>query len=105
MDELGRLFAESGCTTAVIVTPHDVHVEGNFAVVTSGRIGGRATDRPLSLALLEAARAAGLPAVGVSYGGNDPVEADMPLDWGTEVPLECVRAERVVVVAPARDRP
>ena len=29
----------------------------------------------------------------------------MPLDWGTEVPLRFVRAKRVVVVAPARDRP
>jgi aromatic ring-opening dioxygenase LigB subunit len=42
---------------------------------------------------------------GVSYGGNDPAEAELPLDWGTEVPLQFVRASRVVVVAPARDRP
>jgi aromatic ring-opening dioxygenase LigB subunit len=105
MDELGRRFDGSGCTTAVVVTPHNVHVDGHFAVVTSGRVGGHATERSLSAALLDAARAAGLPAVGVSYGGNDPVEAEMPLDWGTEVPLEFVRAERIVVVAPARDRP
>jgi aromatic ring-opening dioxygenase LigB subunit len=29
----------------------------------------------------------------------------MPLDWGTEVPLTFMRAQRVVVVAPARDLP
>jgi aromatic ring-opening dioxygenase LigB subunit len=29
----------------------------------------------------------------------------MPLDWGSEVPLQFVHAKRVVVVAPARDRP
>ena len=29
----------------------------------------------------------------------------MPLDWGAEVPLQFVRTPRVVVVAPARDRP
>jgi aromatic ring-opening dioxygenase LigB subunit len=50
-------------------------------------------------------RAAGLPVVGVSYGGNDEAAGQMPLDWGTEVPLSFVRAARVVVVAPARDRP
>jgi aromatic ring-opening dioxygenase LigB subunit len=105
MDELGRRFQSSGCTTAVVVTPHNVHVEGHFAVVTAGRVGGHATDRELSRTLLAEARAAGLPAVGVSYGGNDPVEAEMPLDWGTEVPLDFVHAERLVVVAPARDRP
>jgi aromatic ring-opening dioxygenase LigB subunit len=27
----------------------------------------------------------------------------MPLDWGTEVPLDFMRAKRIVVVAPARD--
>ena len=31
--------------------------------------------------------------------------AEFPLDWGTEVPLAFVGAPRVVVVAPARDRP
>jgi aromatic ring-opening dioxygenase LigB subunit len=105
MDELGRRFEASRCTTAVVVTPHNVHVDGNFAVVTSGRVGAYATDRALSLSLLESARGAGLPAVGVSFGGNDPVEAEMPLDWGTEVPLDFAPAERIVVVAPARDRP
>ena len=30
----------------------------------------------------------------------------MPLDWGTEIPLDFApRAARVVVVSPARDRP
>ncbi len=105
MDELGSRFEHSGCTTAVVITPHNVHVDGHFAVVTSGRVGDHATDRALSLDLVAAAKTAGIPALGVSYGGNDPVEAEMPLDWGTEVPLDFVRAERVVVVAPARDRP
>ena len=59
------------------------------------------TDRELAAALLEA----DLPILGVSYGGNDAATAEMPLDWGTEVPLTFMRAKRVVVVAPARDRP
>src|SRR5581483_73785 len=46
-----------------------------------------------------------LPILGVSYGGNDPAGAEMPADWGTEVPLTFMRATRIVVVAPARDRP
>lgn len=105
MDELGRRFESAACTTAVVVTPHNVHVEGHFAVVTAGRVGPHATDRGLAQDLVTAGKAAGLPVVGVSYGGNDPVEAELPLDWGTEVPLHFLRAERVVVVAPARDRP
>jgi aromatic ring-opening dioxygenase LigB subunit len=105
MEELGRRFAASGCETAVVVTPHNVHVEGHFAVVTSRRVGDHETDRPVAEAVLVAARAAGLPVVGVSYGGNVAAAAEMPLDWGTEIPLRFVRPKRVVVVAPARDRP
>ena len=102
MEELGRR-----CTTdtVVLVTPHNVHVEGHFAVVTAGSIGEYEIDRALAEAVIEHARAERLPAVGVSYGGNDPNEAEHPLDWGTEVPLRFLRPRNVVVVAPARDRP
>jgi aromatic ring-opening dioxygenase LigB subunit len=105
MDELGRRFAASGCEAVVVVTPHNVHVEGHFAVVTAGRVGEHETDRALAGDLVAAIRTAGLPVVGVSYGGNDPAEAELPLDWGTEVPLHFVHAARIVVVAPARDLP
>jgi aromatic ring-opening dioxygenase LigB subunit len=105
MAELGRRFDEASPDSTVVMTPHNVHVDGHFAVVTAARVGHVATDRELATAIVAALRGAGLPAVGVSYGGNDPSEAEMPLDWGTEVPLGFMRAERVVVVSPARDRP
>jgi aromatic ring-opening dioxygenase LigB subunit len=103
MEELGRRY--DGTSTVVVVTPHNVHVEGHFAVSVSARVGEHEVDRELALRLVDEIRVAGLPVVGVSYGGNDPCEAELPLDWGTEVPLRYVRARRVVVIAPARDRP
>ncbi len=105
MVELGRRFDRAVVDSTVVVTPHNVHVEAHFAVVTAGRVGHVETDRDLAIATLGALRDEGLAAVGVSYGGNDPAEAEMPLDWGTEVPLAFMRAERAVVVSPARDRP
>jgi aromatic ring-opening dioxygenase LigB subunit len=85
----------------VVVTPHSVHVEGHYAVVISGTVGEHKTDRATADALIEC----GLPILGVSYGGNDPATAEFPIDWGAEVPLEFVKAPKVVVVSPARDRP
>jgi aromatic ring-opening dioxygenase LigB subunit len=105
MEELGRRFDAAAPETTVVVTPHNVHVEGHFAVVTAGRVGETASDRALAASLLEALRADGIPALGVSYGGNNAVEAEMPVDWGTSTPLSFMRAERIVVVSPARDRP
>jgi aromatic ring-opening dioxygenase LigB subunit len=105
MEELRHRCEAAAPEAVVVVTPHNVHVEGHFAVVVSARMGGHEVDRELAAAVLAALRAERLPAAGVSYGGNDPAEAEMPLDWGTEVPLRYVQAPRVVVVSPARDRP
>ena len=99
MEELGRRFRAATPDVAVVVTPHNVHVDGHFAVVASSRIGEWECDRDLVHRLL----ASDLPILGVSYGGNDASQAQMPLDWGTEVPLSFMPATRVVVVAPARD--
>ena len=104
MEELGRRLAAAAAESVVVVSPHTVHVEGHYAVVVAARVGRFETDRGLAAALVDAIRTAGLPVVGVSYGGNDPLEAELPLDWGTEVPLRFLPAERIVLVAPARDR-
>jgi aromatic ring-opening dioxygenase LigB subunit len=111
MEELGRRFETAAPDAAIVVTPHNVHVEGHFAVVVAGKVRawetGREwdTDRELAGAVLAALRNEGLPAVGISFGGNDAAGAEHPSDWGTEVPLEHLHAQRIVVVSPARDRP
>jgi aromatic ring-opening dioxygenase LigB subunit len=101
MEELGRRAAAAQPDVVVVVTPHSVHVDGHYAVITSGTIGEHETDAATAHALLEA----DLPILGVSYGGNDPPTAEFPIDWGAEIPLEFVEAPRVVVVSPCRDRP
>jgi len=100
MEELGRRCAAAEPETAIVLTPHNVHVEGHFAVVTAARVGEWETDRELAQRLLRVE----LPILGVSYGGNDPAQAQMPIDWGTEIPLQSLTAPRIVVVCPARDR-
>jgi aromatic ring-opening dioxygenase LigB subunit len=118
MEELGRRLERAGPDVVVVATPHNVHVEGAFAVVTAATIAGPvgyeeagdvlscAVDRELAARALQELRAAGLPAVGISFGGNDPAEAEMPIDWGTAIPLAFLGgdARPVVVLSPARDR-
>jgi aromatic ring-opening dioxygenase LigB subunit len=105
MGELGRRFEVSAPEATIVVTPHNVHVEGHFAVVTAARVGAFETDRALAAAAIDVLRVDGIPVVGVSYGTNDAAAAELPADWGTEVPLEHLPRRPVVVVSPARDRP
>jgi aromatic ring-opening dioxygenase LigB subunit len=126
MSELSRRFEASGAEATVLLTPHNVHVEGSFAVVLAGSLKGRLgdflpggaadleltcpVDSDLSESVLAGIRKADLPAVGVSFGGNNRHEAIMPMDWGTLVPLWHMGGRAnppvaAVVVSPARDRP
>ena len=104
MQELGRRFDASGCETRDRRHPAQ-RARRRPLRRRHAAASGRTRPTGRSRASLRRSARTGLPVVGVSYGGNDPAEAEHPLDWGTEVPLEFVRARRIVVVAPARDRP
>ena len=57
MQELGRRYAAAvGGGTAVVVSPHSVHVEGHFAVAVPARVGEHEVDRAAALALVDADR-------------------------------------------------
>jgi aromatic ring-opening dioxygenase LigB subunit len=58
--------------------------------------------------LLDAATRRKLPVIGANYGTFDGVTSDMPMDWGTLVPLlfitpECRPKPKVVIVTPSRE--
>ena len=105
MEEVGRRLAGAQPEALAVVTPHNVHVEGHFAVITAAQIDECEVDRRLAAAAVESLRAAGLPVVGVSFGGNDPAESVAPMDWGISVPLPFLPTVPLVAVSPARDRP
>jgi aromatic ring-opening dioxygenase LigB subunit len=122
LEELGRRFAAAAPDTIVVLTPHNVHIDESLAVIVAGRLEGvvgdagreialtSQVDVDLALGLLHELDAAGIPATAVSYGGNRPTEASMPMDWGALIPLWYMggRAEpapRIVLVSPARGLP
>jgi aromatic ring-opening dioxygenase LigB subunit len=123
LEDLSQRFAAAKPDTTVVFTPHNVHVEGHFAVLVAARAAGSLADWdapgvelacPLDTALadvlVDALRADGIPVVGVSYGANDSSAATAPLDWGALIPLWFMggRADPqvpAVVASPARDRP
>jgi aromatic ring-opening dioxygenase LigB subunit len=117
MEELGRRFAAAAPEAAIVLTPHGVHVDGHFAVVRSQSLAGDAAewtsadtryegpgDPELADACVRAMQAAGLPALGVTFGSTAAGSSTMPLDWGAAIPLRFMSAP-AVVVTPCRERP
>lgn len=120
---LGERFDAARPETTIVLTPHNVHVEGHFAVVLAGTIAGSlaeldapdvALSCPVDLELAAASVAAirddDIPIVGTSFGANDPDAATAPMDWGVLIPVWVMGGRDeppvpVVVVSPARDRP
>ena len=122
MEELGRLFEGAKPDVAVVATPHNVHICNALGVVVANRVAGRlngvtppiqldlASDTQLAWRVLESLGAAGLSAVGVSFGSNDLATAVAPMDWGALIPLWFMGGRgtppvQVVVVTPSRDLP
>jgi len=123
MEELGRRFDAARPDATIVLTPHNVHVDGHFAVVLAGNIAGTLADweapavelscpvdLELAVAVVTALHDDGIPVVGVSFGANDPGAATAPLDWGALIPLWVMGGRSkpqvpVVVMSPARDRP
>jgi aromatic ring-opening dioxygenase LigB subunit len=123
MEELSRRFDEASPAATIVLTPHNVHVTGHFAVVVAATVSGSLADwdapgielacpvdAELAADVVAALERDGIPAVGVSFGANDAAAATAPLDWGALIPLWFMggRAEPqvpVVVATPARDRP
>jgi aromatic ring-opening dioxygenase LigB subunit len=121
--ELGRRFDAAAPEATIVLSPHNVHVEGHFAVVLAGTLSGSlaefdapeiALSCPVDVELATQAIVAlhdeGIPVVGASFGANDPGAATAPMDWGVLIPLWFMggRSEPqvpAVVVSPARDRP
>ncbi len=121
-EELGRRFAAAAPEAVVVLTPHNVHVDGSMAVIVAGHVEGAVgqngreitltsrVDIELAFSILGNLTRAGIPSTGVSYGGNRPTEASMPMDWGALIPLwymggRSEPAVEVVLVSPARDLP
>src|SRR6266571_104543 len=120
---LAQRFDAARPDATIVLTPHNVHVDGAFAVVVSAELHGSLedwttqpvelrcpVDRELAVETVVALHDEGIPAVGISFGGNDPETAVAPLDWGALIPLWYLggRSEPpipAVVVSPARDRP
>ena len=123
LNELGRRFDAAQPETTIVLTPHNVHVAGHFAVVLAGTLVGRlaefeapevelscTVDLELATESVVALHDEGVPVVGASFGANDPGAAAAPMDWGVLIPLWYMGGRSdpqipAVVVSPARDRP
>ena len=120
LERLGRRYDAARPESVVVATPHNVHIPGSVGVVVAARVAGRLSGAPPSIALdvpcdtdlawriLGELGAAGVPSVGISFGGNDPATAVAPMDWGVLIPLWFMGGRKdapipTVVVTPARD--
>ncbi|MDX6477183.1 MAG: hypothetical protein QOH95_2694 [Gaiellaceae bacterium] len=110
MEELTRRFEAARPEAVILVTPHGTLLDGHFGVVRSGQLSEHPSEfiaeehlysgpgaPELAQACLDALRQEGLPAVGMTFGTTVTGESEMPIDWGTSIPLTFMRAPAVVV--------
>ena len=109
--------------TIVIATPHNLRLWKQICVVTSHNSSGELTsenqksislkvkcDIEFSHKLLTKASKRRLPVVGANYGSADGETSDMPMDWGSLIPLWFILSKkcgkpRISIVTPSREIP
>lgn len=125
MERLAQEITGLQPDTLVIATPHNLRLHGHIGVITSEFASGAlpmfepgpvrakisvTCDRVLAEALLKRAASRRIPAVGANYATAAGTHSNMPLDWGTLVPLWFFlrgqeRPPKVVIVTPSRELP
>jgi len=121
--KIAKDIQETRPHTIVIASPHNLRLQNNIAIVTAenstgelkGSRGKRVSlklkcDREFAQDLLRVSTRKGLPVVGANYGTAEGPASDIPMDWGTLVPMWFVAKEervkaRTVIVAPSREIP
>jgi aromatic ring-opening dioxygenase LigB subunit len=115
MRELARRLAASGAEAVIVATPHGTLLDGHFGVVRSAELSEHPNqfvagerlyrgpgDAELADACVRGLRAAGLPALGLTFGTSYAGGSVMPIDWGAGIPLTFLRVP-AVVVTPCRE--
>jgi aromatic ring-opening dioxygenase LigB subunit len=122
MKRLASEMKEARPDTIVIASPHNLKLEKRIGVIvaenSSGKVGRPGAqialkakcDLELAHAFLTASERAGIPVVGANYGTASGPLSDLPMDWGTLIPLwyflrlNHLRSQ-IVIVTPSREIP
>jgi len=121
MEKLAKRIIHSHPDTVVIATPHNLRLWKHICTVTSENSSGKLEgsnrkcislrvhcDVDVSRQLLAEALRKGLPVVGANYGSAEGSTSDMPMDWGSFIPLWFLRRSRnlkVTIITPSREIP
>lgn len=110
----------------VVAIPHNLRIYGHLAVITTRYASGTwigekgeisvsiICDRDFAWSIYREAIDAGLPIVAVNFGAVDGEFSNMPLDWGTIIPLWFIKKRykatgketpKTIIVTPTREIP
>jgi aromatic ring-opening dioxygenase LigB subunit len=122
MAELSRQMRKASPDVVIIASPHNLrlwkHIGIVFSEFSSGSINSESKKRaPVSVSakcdvklareIYSRAVEASLPVVGANYGTFEGRTSDLPMDWGTLIPLHFFlgrrRDPKVVIVTPSRE--
>jgi aromatic ring-opening dioxygenase LigB subunit len=122
MRRLALQMKQARPDTIVMASPHNLRLHRQLGVVLSENSSGRVVEGKMEVSLkakcdvdlawriLHESEKAGLPVVGANYGTFEGLLSDLPMDWGTLIPLwfflrETRLKSQLVVVTPSREVP
>lgn len=122
MEKLGQKMKSFQPDTIIVLTPHGLRLRGIAAIYTCENCRGSLEDngamvsadlkidKELSEEILVEAQSRDITIVGANYGALSGEASNIPMDWGTLIPLWYMGAQQekkpeIVVVGPSREVP
>ncbi len=121
--QLARNISAARPHSIIVASPHNLRLAGKIGIVVAENSTGVVNnsrgksvkltakcDTGFARELLKKAVQKGLPVVGANYGTSEGLASNMPMDWGTLVPLwfpikEQKLKPRILIVTPSREIP
>ncbi len=114
MVKLGDLIRERDVKGYILITPHNIRIDTHIGIILTeyasgswkyGKIRIRRKIRcmrDLAREIYEKSKKEGVPVVGINFGALEGTYSNMPLDWGSLIPLYFLPRREIVLITPAR---
>ncbi len=120
MEEFGKRIKKHTIDTIILLTPHGLRITGHHAIYTTASCRGTLSQYGLSVSteyscdqemakeIYKEVKEADIPIVGCNFGAMSGEASNIPMDWGTLIPLWFSGAQeenkpKLVVIGPTRE--
>ncbi len=114
MIKAGKKIKDEKIEEYILISPHNIRIDTHIGVILTQYASGSwhyknlrfrrryKCDRELAEKIYKEAKSKNIPVVGINFGALEGEMSNIPLDWGSLIPLYFLPKNPIVLLTPAR---